>query len=157
MDWIDLMLRQLADPFRIGLIVALLVTAARTRNMTGTIVPLAAGIVFVAVIIPMTITPPGAGQAAWQLIAAGIVSNAILVALGLAGWTLVQRFRSYTSCGSNFRIEVRRSFMSNGFSTMSSAPCCNPLARSAPEPRAVIIRIRTVPSAGSSRTRRQIS
>lgn len=93
MDWIALMQQQLTDPFRIGLLIALLVTAARTRNVTGTFVPLLAGLVFVAVIIPMTTSPAGEGQPFWQPIAVGIVSNAILVAVGLAGWKLVERLR----------------------------------------------------------------
>jgi hypothetical protein len=45
----DLVLSQLGDLFRIGLIVALVVTMRRTAAVTGRVVPLALGVVFVAV------------------------------------------------------------------------------------------------------------
>ena len=50
----ELIQSQLMDPFRIGLIVALVYTMFRTRAATGTAVPLALGVVFVAVILPST-------------------------------------------------------------------------------------------------------
>ena len=47
----DLFLAQLADPFRIGLLIALIATTQRTVAATGKVIPLLAGIVFVAVLI----------------------------------------------------------------------------------------------------------
>ena len=41
---IDLIQSQLLDPFRIGLIAALVFTMLRTRGATGTVLPLAAGV-----------------------------------------------------------------------------------------------------------------
>lgn len=89
----DLLLSQLADPFRIGLLIALFITMLRTQAATGTLVPLAAGAVFVAVIIQAT-----QGQSAemglfLNAIAMGIVADVILLAIILAAWTLFQRLR----------------------------------------------------------------
>ena len=90
----DLLQSQLTDLFRIGLIVALLYTAIQNRAVTGMALPLAAGVVFVAVILPTTM---GLGAAAalgqWVVIGVGILANAILLAVALAGWHLFQRFR----------------------------------------------------------------
>lgn len=59
---------QATDVFRIGLLIALILTMLRTEQATGTLVPLAAGILFVAVLIPMTI-PGSAIQPIWMQIA----------------------------------------------------------------------------------------
>jgi hypothetical protein len=94
MTMTDLISAQLTDPFRIGLIAALLYTTLRTRGVTGLVVPLLAGITFVAAMLPMTM-----GRASetavplWQEVAAGLVANAILLGLCLLVWTLVQRLR----------------------------------------------------------------
>ena len=77
---LESLLAQLSDPFRIGLLVALVFTMLRTRAQTGIWMPLAAGIVFVAVMIPMT---TGAGNG-WQPIASGLVANAIVVGILMA-------------------------------------------------------------------------
>ena len=53
MNFTEIVQAQLGDMFRAALILALLYTMLRTRAVTGTWLPLAAGIVFVAVIIPM--------------------------------------------------------------------------------------------------------
>lgn len=86
----DLLLSQLADVFRIGLIVALVLTMRRTAAVTGRLVPLAAGVVFVAVIIPAT--QPG-GVPLWQAVATGVVANLVILAVVLAVWELVGRLR----------------------------------------------------------------
>ena len=87
----DLLIAHLTDPFRIGLLIALVATMLRTAAVTGTLVPLAAGVVFVAVIIPMTMQ---AGQGPlWQAVAVGIVANAVLVAIIMAVWVLIRRLR----------------------------------------------------------------
>ena len=76
----ELMLAQLADPFRIGLMVALVITMLRTQGATGIWLPLAAGVVFVAVIIPSTMLT-SLPQPLTTLVAAGVVSNVILLAV----------------------------------------------------------------------------
>jgi hypothetical protein len=80
MDVVDIFLAQLADPFRIGLVVMLLITAARTEASVGMIVPLALGTVFVAILIPVTF---GEGDMAGQ-IAVGLATNAIILAAAIA-------------------------------------------------------------------------
>ncbi len=74
-----MVLAQLIDPFRIGMIVMLMLTTARTTGTVGALVPLALGVVFIAVLIPMTLTTEGDRT---TLIALGLVSN--LVILGVA-------------------------------------------------------------------------
>ena len=59
MGFDNILLAQLLDPFRIGLIVVLVITAARTSANVGNWVPLVLGIVFVAVLIPMTLGSEG--------------------------------------------------------------------------------------------------
>lgn len=90
----DLLQSQLIDPFRIGLIIALLYTAERNKAATGMALPLVAGLVFVAVILPSTM---GLGAAAalplWQIIGVGIVANITILAVVMAGWRIVQRVR----------------------------------------------------------------
>ena len=88
---IELIKTQLADPFRIGLIVALVVTMVRTRAATGTVLPLALGVVFVAVILPST-QPPTAVSLT-EAVLAGLVSNTILLGIVLALALLVRRLR----------------------------------------------------------------
>ena len=88
---IDLIQSQLLDPFRIGLVVALVFTMFRTRAATGTVLPLAAGVIFVAVILPST---QGAGAASLtEAVAAGIVSNLIILGIVLALAMIVRRLR----------------------------------------------------------------
>ncbi|MFC3086481.1 hypothetical protein [Tabrizicola soli] len=88
---VELIQSQLADPFRIGLIVALVVTMYRTRAATGTLLPLAAGVVFVAVILPST--GIGGGADLTQAVLAGILSNLIILGIVLALAALVRRLR----------------------------------------------------------------
>jgi hypothetical protein len=89
----DLLLSQLADPFRIGLLLALIVTMQRTRAATGVWLPLAAGALFVAVIIPVTAQRGGLPLPLWQVVAVGVVANAILLAIALAAWEVYRRLR----------------------------------------------------------------
>jgi hypothetical protein len=88
---IELIQSQLLDPFRIGLIAALVFTMFRTRAATGTLVPLAAGVIFVAVILPST-QGPGAASLT-EAVAAGIVSNVIILGIVLALAMIVRRLR----------------------------------------------------------------
>lgn len=88
---IELVLSQLSDVFRIGLIIALVVTMLRTSNVTGRVLPLAAGVVFVAVILPSTM--PGGPDNLIDAILAGLVSNLIILGLVLVLAWWVTRFR----------------------------------------------------------------
>ena len=92
MDLSNLILSQLSDPFRIGLLMTLVITMQRTQGTTGVWVPLAAGVLFVAVIIPSTMLTALA-QPLWQVVAVGMVSNAIILAVILGVWAVYQRFR----------------------------------------------------------------
>lgn len=87
----ELVLSQLSDVFRIGLIMALVLTMRRTAPVTGRVLPLAAGVVFVAVLLPSTM--PGDSHSLTHAILAGLISNLIILVpvLLLAGW--LARFR----------------------------------------------------------------
>ncbi|MCB6178463.1 hypothetical protein LHP98_10000 [Rhodobacter sp. Har01] len=88
----QLILTQLADPFRIGLIIALVATMARTRAATGTALPLAAGVLFVAVILPTTMGR-GLAEPLWRQVSAGVLSNAVILGITLGIWTAIRRAR----------------------------------------------------------------
>jgi hypothetical protein len=90
MPLLDLLQSQLTDVFRIGLIIALVVTTLRTQTVTGTILPLLAGVVFVAVIIPMTMPTT---EPALRAIGIGILANLILVAVAMAALQVYRRFK----------------------------------------------------------------
>lgn len=82
---------QLTDLFRIGMIVALVVTMHRTAAVTGRVIPLVLGVVFLAVMLPVTM-PVGTTNLA-DAILAGVISNSIILAPVLAiGW-LIARLR----------------------------------------------------------------
>ncbi|WP_054005198.1 hypothetical protein [Cypionkella psychrotolerans] len=89
----DLLLSQLSDPFRIGLLIALFLTMLRTRAASGTIIPLAIGAVFVAVLLPLTAQAQLAVPMA-VAIGVGILANVIWLAVILGVWTLYQRLRA---------------------------------------------------------------
>lgn len=88
---IDLVLSQLTDLFRIGLMIALVVTMLRTSAVTGRVLPLALGVVFVAVILPTTM--PGGSASLIDAILAGLISNLIILVPVLAAAALVARLR----------------------------------------------------------------
>ena len=90
MTFTDLLLSQLTDVFRIGLLIALLLTMLRTRATSGTAIPLAAGVIFVAAIIPMT---QGATEPLWRSIATGLLANVMILAVLMAAWALFRRVR----------------------------------------------------------------
>ena len=93
MSLTDLLLAQLADPFRIGLLIALFITMLRTQTATGIWAPLAAGAVFVAVIIPSTLTQGTQAVPLAQAIGVGIVADVTLLAIILAAWNAFKRVR----------------------------------------------------------------
>ena len=88
---IDLVLSQLTDLFRIGMMVALVVTMRRTAAVTGRILPLALGVVFVAVLLPSTM--PSGSASLVDAILAGLVSNLIILVPVLAIAAVVARLR----------------------------------------------------------------
>ena len=77
----DLLMAQLTDPFRIGITIALMLTMLRTRHETGTMKPLALGVAFIAVLIPLTIHP---GQASLP-VAVAMGLNVAFLRVGLDG------------------------------------------------------------------------
>ena len=87
----DLVLSQLTDLFRIGLIIALVVTMRRTAAVTGRVLPLVLGVIFVAAMLPATM--PGASASRTDAILAGLVSNTIILAVVLIAAGLIARLR----------------------------------------------------------------
>ena len=87
----DLVLSQLSDLFRIGLIIALVVTMRRTAPVTGRVFPLVLGVIFVAAMLPLTM--PGASASLTGAILAGLVSNTIILAVVLVATELIARLR----------------------------------------------------------------
>ncbi|WP_413867662.1 hypothetical protein [Albidovulum sp.] len=81
---------QLSDPFRIALSIGLVLTMLRTEGVSGRWIPLLAGVVFIAVLIPMTMQ---AREGADRVVAigAGLVSTGLLVAAALMLRALVLR------------------------------------------------------------------
>lgn len=92
MGFFDLFVAQITDPFRIGLLVALLLTAANTAAAMNRWIPLALGLVFVAVLLPMTTSQAGEGSTLWP-IGVGLVSNAAILAVLLAAQAAYRRLR----------------------------------------------------------------
>jgi hypothetical protein len=90
MTLIDLALSQFMDPFRIALLVGLVFTMQRTVAITGRMVPLLAGIAFVAVIIPSTITQ-GLPATYLAQIGVGVVTNAVILAVVFGVKALIDR------------------------------------------------------------------
>ena len=90
MTLIDLALSQFMDPFRIALLVGLVFTMQRTVAITGRMVPLLAGIAFVAVIIPSTITQ-GLPASYLAQIGVGVVTNAVILAVVFGVKALIDR------------------------------------------------------------------
>ena len=88
---IDLVISQLTDIFRVGLIVGLVITMRRTSAVTGRLLPLALGVVFVAVILPTTLPSNAVGLG--DAIVAGLVTNTVILGLVLAVEAVLQRLR----------------------------------------------------------------
>ncbi len=88
---LDLVLSQLTDLFRIGLLIGLVYTMHRTAAVTGRVLPLVLGVVFVAVMLPATM--PGTSVSLTDAILAGLVSNTIILLPVLALAALVARWR----------------------------------------------------------------
>ena len=88
----ELVLSQLTDVFRIGLIIGLVFTMRKTAAVTGQVLPLVLGVVFLAVMLPATMPSPLVSFA--DAIVAGLVSNTIILApvLGV-GWLIARSRR----------------------------------------------------------------
>lgn len=74
----DLVTAALVDPFRMALLAALVFTQTRTAGHTGTLIPLALGVLFVALMIPMTM---GFDESLGLplVMGAGVVANLVLL------------------------------------------------------------------------------
>jgi len=90
---LDLLQSQLTALFRIGLVVFLVATMLRTRGVTGTVQPLAMGVLFIAVLIPLTIGAPSNVPLAFE-VGVGVVANVILLAIVLGVRALYLRLRA---------------------------------------------------------------
>lgn len=88
MPYLDIYLAQLLDPFRIGLLIALVLTAANTAQTLNRWIPITLGIVFVAVLIPFSLDAAGSKATA---VVVGLFSNATILALLLAAKAVYSR------------------------------------------------------------------
>lgn len=87
----ELMESQLQDPFRIALLFGLVYTTQRNRAATGLWLPLAAGIIFVAVLLPSSVAAlPDVPF--WHQVLSGVAINTILGAAIFAMWEGLRRF-----------------------------------------------------------------
>jgi len=84
----DLLNAQLADPFRIVLLIGLYITMLRTSAATGTYLPLALGAVAVALIIATTMPTVAAYGPS---VGMGIVANIILLAIIHGAYLIYER------------------------------------------------------------------
>ena len=89
----EILQAQLTDVFRIGLVIGLVYTMQRQRAATGALIPLLAGIVFIAVILPVTRQSQSVTPLTTE-IGVGLVSTAVLTGIVFGLWTLYTRFRS---------------------------------------------------------------
>lgn len=86
----DLFILQITDPFRLGLLGILLVTTRNTLSQTGFFLPLLAGVVFVAVLIPLTFSPQAENW--WLQVGVGLLANVIILAVILGLYFAAARF-----------------------------------------------------------------
>lgn len=92
MPYLDIYLAQLTDPFRIGLLIALMLTAANTAQTLNRWIPIALGIVFVAVLIPYSIGA-SAVVAPMTAVLVGLVSNVTIAAVLVGAQAAYARLR----------------------------------------------------------------
>ena len=91
MEFVNILIAQLADPFRIGLLVALLFTAQNTSGALNRWLPIGLGLVFVAVIIPTALASESAPVG--TEIGVGVVANAAVLAVMLGAQAIFERAR----------------------------------------------------------------
>jgi hypothetical protein len=92
MDTVSLLTSQLTDIFRMGLLVGLFFTIQNTKAQTGYVVPIIAGLVFVAAVIASSMPKPGVDF--WTALISGIVANAIIFSLIWLVWTAYTKLSS---------------------------------------------------------------
>ena len=92
MTLIALVMLQLTDPFRVVLLIALFITMLRTREATGIWLPLLAGAVFVAGLLPMTMQSVLLAPMV-KVVVAGFVANIVWLAVILAVWMVYRRLK----------------------------------------------------------------
>ncbi|MFE3839045.1 hypothetical protein [Pseudogemmobacter sonorensis] len=89
----QIIVSQFQDPFRIVLLGGLVYTMLRTRHQTGVLLPLALGVVFVAVIIPSTLGAAQSQEPLLRQILAGLVSNSVITGVILGLLEIFRRLR----------------------------------------------------------------
>lgn len=92
MDFSAIFFSQITDPFRLGLLAVLLLTTRNTAAHTGIAIPILAGILFVAILIPLTFSPDAANW--WTIAGVGLLSNGVIVAVFLAAYLAYSRLVS---------------------------------------------------------------
>jgi hypothetical protein len=66
----------------------LFLTALRTRASTGMVVPLGLGVIFIAILLPLTTAKDASGTPNLAMaVAAGIAANALILSVLLGAWT----------------------------------------------------------------------
>lgn len=93
MPLIDILTAQVTDLFRIGLMIALIITAKRNAAATGWVLPLIFGVIFVAVMIPATLQTQTTDPL-WRTAAVGVVANLIILAAAFGSYAAYKRLRS---------------------------------------------------------------
>ena len=89
MQFVEIFLSQLTDPFRIGLLIVLVITAINTSAQTGFFLPLLLGAIFVAILIPTAMSDEARNT--YSLIAVGFVSNAVILGIVLGARMIAAR------------------------------------------------------------------
>lgn len=92
MPYLDIYLAQLTDPFRIGLMIALMLTAANTAQTLNRWIPIALGVVFVAVLIPYSIGASATVDTTTAVLV-GLVSNVTIAAVAMGAQAAYARLR----------------------------------------------------------------
>jgi hypothetical protein len=92
MNVLTILVEQLADPFRVGLLIALLFTAANSSGIFNRWLPIALGLVFVAVLIPTAMASDEAAPVTAQ-IGVGLLSNGIIVGIMLLAEAAFNRIK----------------------------------------------------------------
>jgi hypothetical protein len=92
MVWSDILLAQLMDPFRIGLMAALGYMTLKLRAQSGVLLPLVAGVLFFAVMLPSSM--PMAGAERIPQMVTGVAANAVIIGVLVVLWIGFERFGS---------------------------------------------------------------
>jgi hypothetical protein len=78
---------QLKEPFRIGLMIALVFMTVKNARATGWVLPLIFGVVFFAYMLAMTF--PLENVTLLLRVLLGAISNGILVCVAMLGWFVI--------------------------------------------------------------------